>query len=148
MIIEFPKKGFFNRVVWPFAQTINKNKLIVFLIMYAFWLIDIGSTAIALLFFNDKFYEVNKIAALFFTYGIFGWIGWMIVCGFLILGLIYLPNVFLKIDIWLFNKTITQKKIKNLNNFYILLRVLNIFIFIILELIVIINNIKLLIEVI
>lgn len=144
MIIKFKKDGFMARRVMPLARAIENNKLKAFLAMYAIWLVDLASTAIALGLFSNNLQEANPIAASFFNAGLIGWIGWMFVCAGLIAGLLYLPNIFLKIDTWIYGKRMKGRKLKNNKNTYTLLRLMNVSFIILIEIIVIINNLRLL----
>jgi len=140
MMVKFKKKGFVARHLMPLAQALENNKLKAFMIMYCIWLIDLGSTAIALGVFSNVLEEGNPIAASFFDLGIIGWFGWMIVCAGLIIFLLYLPNIFLKIDIWIFGKKMRGERLKRNKIGYTLLRLMSVFGIIITETSVIILN--------
>jgi hypothetical protein len=147
MIIKTKKNGFFERRIMPLARAVENNKFKAFLVMYCVWLIDIGSTAIALGLFSDSFYEGNPLADYFFSWGVIGWPIWMVICASLIWFLLYLPNIFMKIEVWLDNDK-KPAKIRRLHNHYNLLRLLNVCGVIISESLVIISNIRLLIGII
>jgi hypothetical protein len=147
MIIKLNKNGFMARRVMPLAQAIDNHRLKAFLAIYAVWLVDLASTAIALGFFSDVFYEGNPVADMFFSIGWIGWLGWMVVCAGLIGFLVYLPDIFLKIDIWIYGKKMKGARLKRNKNTYSLLRLMNIVLVIFVEGLVIIRNISNLIKV-
>lgn len=147
MIIKYKKNGFFAKRIIPIANAIEQHRVRAFMAVYFVWLIDLCSTAIALGLFSDIIYEANPLANYFFSIGIFGWLIWMVFCAALILFVLYLPDIFLKIDI-LFKKGMNKVKIKNFKETYNLLRLFNVSIIILVETIVIINNIINLISVI
>ena len=135
------KVGFFGKYIIPLARAVENNKLKAFLTMYAIWLVDLLSTAIALGLFSDILYEANPLAEFFMSFGVLGWIFWAVVCSGLIVLILFLPSIFLKFDLWVNKNKLTPSRIRIIKNTYSLLRLLNVSFVCIGETMVIINNI-------
>ena len=100
------------------ASAIRDNPLASWLILYGIWLIDLLSTAIALVGVKgDVFIEANPIAAWFFEWGVCGWIAWAIVVGLLLFLLLRLPKCFMFTAKLFIKKKKDQKKNKKIYDY-------------------------------
>jgi len=123
------------------ASAIKDNPLKAWMIMYGIWLIDLASTAIALVVIGGNvFFEANPFAAWFMAFGGWGWFIWAIVCGIIIYLILMLPNIFLLV-IGLFK---SKKEHNNRKRTADQLRLLSFFGLIFTEGVIIIHNIYLL----
>ncbi len=104
----------------------------IFWIMYCIWLIDFSLTFVAINYF-DGFYEANKIMAIFFN---LGWYGWILGPMFAALGLYGLACIISKAARFVTSKTTDTHGIVFLTSAIVFYGFL--------EGMVIINNIKLL----
>jgi len=139
------KKDIFDLIITPIAVSIEKNKLKTFLGLYAIWLVDLASTAIALGLYSDTLGESNPMAALFFSFGIKGWITWMIICAILIYILLSMPAILFKISTFIFRCKRGSARQKEIKKYYRFILLLLTGLYYIIELMVIIGNIRLII---
>lgn len=137
-------KGIYQNYIVPLAKALDKAQWKGFAIMYGIWLVDLLTTAIALGWFGDHLSEGNPAASAFFNLGLFGWGAWMCFCALVLMGLLYLPEFLSKITLWSGNKKSLSVKDKNL---YKTMRLFNVLFIFITEFVVIINNIKNIIQV-
>jgi len=139
------KKSIFDLIITPIAVSIEKNKLKTFLGLYAIWLVDLVFTAIALGLYSDTLGESNPIAVLFFSFGIKGWITWMIICAILIYILLSTPAILFKISTFIFRCKKGSARQKEIKQYYRVILLLLVGLYYIIEIMVIVGNIRLII---
>ena len=138
------KQSFMAKHVMPAAKALEKHKLKTFLIMYSIWLVDLFTTAMALGFFSDRLIEANPLAASFFKGGLIGWFMWMVFCAAMVAFLLYLPDIFMKIELLIRGK-MSKEKFNIIQDHFHLLRLFNVILLVLAESFVILNNTRLLV---